>query len=123
MITPSFSIVQDEKWLIFTIRAPYAKIADVEIEYGDDIFMFSAPPYYLRVHLPREVEDDGSGTASYDSSLGEFTVHVPKRHVGEDFPRLDMITELLNPQKLLTAKQLVEEVENDEDTEGEQLEF
>uniref|UniRef100_A0A158P8E2 Protein SHQ1 homolog n=1 Tax=Angiostrongylus cantonensis TaxID=6313 RepID=A0A158P8E2_ANGCA len=118
MITPSFNIVQNEKFLIVTIRAPYAKISDVEIEYGDDIFMFSAPPYYLRVHLPREVEDDSSGTAEYDSALGEFTVHVPKRHVGENFPRLDMITELLNPQKKLTAKQLVEEIGDDADNEG-----
>ncbi|KAE9421019.1 hypothetical protein Angca_002176 [Angiostrongylus cantonensis] len=119
MITPSFNIVQNEKFLIVTIRAPYAKISDVEIEYGDDIFMFSAPPYYLRVHLPREVEDDSSGTAEYDSALGEFTVHVPKRHVGENFPRLDMITELLNPQKKLTAKQLVEEIGDDANNEAE----
>ncbi|KIH46478.1 hypothetical protein ANCDUO_23469 [Ancylostoma duodenale] len=48
MITPAFSIAQNDKMLIFIIRAPYAKIADTEIEYADDIFMFSAPPYYLR---------------------------------------------------------------------------
>ncbi|VDM59917.1 unnamed protein product [Angiostrongylus costaricensis] len=111
--------LENEKFLIFTIHAPYAKISDVEIDYGDDIFMFSAPPYYLRVHLPREVEDDSSGTAKYDSTLGEFTVCVPKRHVGENFPRLDMITELLNPQKKLTAKQLVEEIGDNEDSEVE----
>ncbi|VDP12461.1 unnamed protein product [Heligmosomoides polygyrus] len=96
MITPSFSIVQDSKWLIFIIRAPYAKIADTEIEYGDDIFMFSAPPYYLR-----------SRTASTVS--GEFTVRVPKKNVGENFPGLDMISELLNPQKKISAQMLVEE--------------
>ncbi|VDL80882.1 unnamed protein product [Nippostrongylus brasiliensis] len=130
MITPSFSIVQDPKWLIFIIRAPYAKIADTEIEYGDDIFMFSAPPYYLRVHLPREVVDDNTGTAKYDSSLGifmlsisicipgEFTVRVPKKNVGENFPGLDMICELLNPQKKISAKMLVEEL-RDSDEGGE----
>uniref|UniRef100_A0A7I4YIQ6 Protein SHQ1 homolog n=1 Tax=Haemonchus contortus TaxID=6289 RepID=A0A7I4YIQ6_HAECO len=119
MITPSFSIVQDDKWLIFIIRAPYAKIADTEIEYGDDIFMFSAPPYYLRVHLPREVVDDNSGTAKYNSSLGEFTVRVPKKNVGENFPGLDMISELLNPQKKLSAQQLVEELRDTDDDEEE----
>ncbi|WKY04970.1 hypothetical protein Q1695_005739 [Nippostrongylus brasiliensis] len=119
MITPSFSIVQDPKWLIFIIRAPYAKIADTEIEYGDDIFMFSAPPYYLRVHLPREVVDDNTGTAKYDSSLGEFTVRVPKKNVGENFPGLDMICELLNPQKKISAKMLVEELRDSDEGEAE----
>ncbi|KAL6739604.1 hypothetical protein Aduo_013038 [Ancylostoma duodenale] len=115
MITPSFSIAQNDKMLIFIIRAPYAKIADTEIEYADDIFMFSAPPYYLRVHLPREVMDDNSGTANYDSTLGEFTVRVPKKNHGENFPGLDMITELLNPQRKISAQQLVEEIVDDPD--------
>ncbi|KAK6051043.1 hypothetical protein COOONC_11452 [Cooperia oncophora] len=122
MITPTFSIVQDDKWLIFIIRAPYAKIADTEIEYSDDIFMFSAPPYYLRVHLPREVVDDNTGTAKYDSSLGEFTVRVPKKNVGENFPGLDMITELLNPQKKISAQHLVEEMCNTDDEEEDESE-
>ncbi|ETN70850.1 hypothetical protein NECAME_14499 [Necator americanus] len=115
MITPSFSIAQDDKLLVFTIRAPYAKIADTEIEYADDIFMFSAPPYYLRVHLPREVVDDNSGSANYDSTLGEFTVRVPKKNPGENFPGLDMITELLNPQRKISAQKLVEEIVDDAD--------
>ncbi|KAK5983419.1 CS domain-containing protein [Trichostrongylus colubriformis] len=117
MITPVFSIVQDDRWLTFTIRAPYAKIADAEIEYGEDIFMFSSPPYFLRVHLPREVVDDNTGTAKYDSSLGEFTVRVPKRNVGENFPGLDMITELLNPQKKISAQKMVEEIRGTDDEE------
>ncbi|KJH42428.1 Kae1-associated kinase Bud32 [Dictyocaulus viviparus] len=114
MITPSFNIVQNDKWLIFTIHAPFAKIAELEIEYGDKIFMFFAPPYYLRVHLTREIEDNDSGTAKYDSTLGEFTIHVPKKNVGEDFPHLDMITELLNPQRNFTARKLVEEISDEE---------
>ncbi|CAJ0602765.1 unnamed protein product [Cylicocyclus nassatus] len=118
MITPSFSIAQDDKQLVFTIKAPYAKIADTEIEYVDDIFMFSSPPYYLRVHLPREVVDDNSGTARYDSTAGEFIVNVPKKNVGENFPNLDMITELLNPQKKISAQQLVEEVADDAEEEN-----
>ncbi|KHJ91888.1 SHQ1 protein [Oesophagostomum dentatum] len=63
MITPSFSIAQDNKQLIFTIRAPYAKIAETEIEYADDIFMFSSPPYHLSdsIQMTLIVEaEDGS---------------------------------------------------------------
>ncbi|PIO68976.1 hypothetical protein TELCIR_09216 [Teladorsagia circumcincta] len=50
---------------------------------------------------------------------GEFTVRVPKKNVGENFPGLDMITELLNPQKKVSAQQLVEEIrDSDGDEEG-----
>ncbi|VDK70996.1 unnamed protein product [Cylicostephanus goldi] len=73
---------------------------------------------HCRVHLPREVVDDNTGTASYDSTAGEFTVNVPKKNVGENFPNLDMITELLNPQKKISAKQLVEEVADDTEEEN-----
>lgn len=47
--------------------------------------------------------------------LGEFTVRVPKKNHGENFPGLDMITELLNPQRKVSAQQLVEEFVEDQD--------
>ncbi|KAK6036400.1 Ulp1 protease family, catalytic domain protein, partial [Cooperia oncophora] len=70
MITPTFSIVQDDKWLIFIIRAPYAKIADTEIEYSDDIFMFSAPPYYLRWEI--EVSRESVHTLLSKRSIAKY---------------------------------------------------
>lgn len=49
MITPVFSIEQDDDFIIVTIRAPYAKISETEIEYVEKSFFFSSPPYYLRL--------------------------------------------------------------------------
>ncbi|PIO53240.1 hypothetical protein TELCIR_25432, partial [Teladorsagia circumcincta] len=52
----------------------------------------------------------------------EFTVRVPKKNVGENFPGLDMITELLNPQKKVSAQQLIEEIRNSDDDEEDEAE-
>ncbi|KAK6023622.1 Ulp1 protease family, catalytic domain protein [Ostertagia ostertagi] len=108
-------IVQNDKWLTFIIRAPYAKIADTEIEYGDDIFMFSAPPYYLRVHLPREVVDDNTGTAKYDSTLGELDFCESKTFA------VWMICTWTFEQKKISAQRLVEEIRDSDDDEEENL--
>lgn len=45
--------------------------------------------------------------------LGIFTITVPKMVQGEYFEDLDMITELLRPQKPPTCEKVVEELEDD----------
>jgi hypothetical protein len=48
MITPKFSLDQDEKQLIVIIHAPYTNVKDTEIEVMEDDFLFYSKPYYLR---------------------------------------------------------------------------
>ncbi|CAJ0952291.1 unnamed protein product, partial [Mesorhabditis belari] len=111
MLTPIFEIEQEENNLIIKIHARYAKISDTEVEYCDDLFVFSSKPYYLRIHLPKQVLDDETGWAKYDADAGIFTICVPKKIKGEHFPGLDMVTELLRPQREKpTAEPLVQEV-------------
>lgn len=51
MITPVFEITQTDDNLIFKIRAPYAKLGELEVDYTDQLFLFSCAPYYLRYIL------------------------------------------------------------------------
>uniref|UniRef100_A0A1I7XRB5 Protein SHQ1 homolog n=1 Tax=Heterorhabditis bacteriophora TaxID=37862 RepID=A0A1I7XRB5_HETBA len=51
-------------------------------------------------------------------SQREFTVRVPKKIKGEHFPRLDMITELLRPQRKITGKSIIEEIDTNEVEDG-----
>lgn len=44
--------------------------------------------------------------------LGTFTIEMTKKTEGEFFPRLDMLNELLKPQRQ-TAQKLIEEVAGD----------
>ncbi len=70
MITPHFSLTQDDVHLTIRIRAPYANIADTEIEYDEREFLFTSRPYFLRLYLPAAVIDNDTGTADYDAEKG-----------------------------------------------------
>ena len=99
MLTPVFQLEQNDIYLIIKIRAPYCKLSDAEVSYGDKEFVFNASPYFLRLFLTGEVIDDETGNCEYDSdkggklykfdifviffNLGEFTICVPKKCRGE----------------------------------------
>lgn len=70
MLTPVFSIEQDDDFLIIDIRAPYANVKDTEIEYDGRMFLFSSSPYFLRLHLTADVVQSEDGSAEYDSDKG-----------------------------------------------------
>lgn len=74
MITPIFSIKQDDDFLFIDIDARYANIKETEIEYFDKIFFFSSSPYFLRLHFPCEIIDNEKGEANYDSENGYFFI-------------------------------------------------
>ena len=99
MLTPRFELAQDDHFLLVTVRAPYTNVADAEVFMdGSDVRFFSKP-YYLRLHLPREVEErEGEASVTYDADQGSFIIRAPKKNRGEHFPGLDMITEFLKPR-------------------------
>uniref|UniRef100_A0A914ELW4 Protein SHQ1 homolog n=1 Tax=Acrobeloides nanus TaxID=290746 RepID=A0A914ELW4_9BILA len=110
MITPRFKLTQDDSFLIVTIHAPYTNVKDAEIEYDEKMFLFNSKPYFLRLYLPCEVACEmEEGKTSYDSELGIFTIHVPKKNKGEHFPNLDMLSELIKPQRV-SAERLISEL-------------
>ncbi|KAL7071521.1 hypothetical protein ACQ4LE_009479 [Meloidogyne hapla] len=67
MLTPFFQLQQNDIYLIVKIRAPYCKLSDAEVTYGDREFVFNATPYFLRLFLTGDVIDDETGTCEYDS--------------------------------------------------------
>ena len=117
MLTPRFELSQDDKYLVVTIYAPFTNIDRTEVFMEGTDFRFSSPPYFLRLHLPGEVEENDAATGAWDAETTSFVVKCPKVVEGEHFPGLDMLTQLLTPKGDTSMKNLVEEL-NREDFEG-----
>lgn len=96
MITPKFSVDQDEEFVYINIRAPYIKAASIEFFVEDNLFIFSLHPYYLRLRFPANlVDDEERSKTEYDLATGEIKARIAKQNKGETFPDLDMLTMLL----------------------------
>ncbi len=113
-MTPLFSLSQDEKYLVVELRTPHIRLEKTEIFYEGKEFVFTSPPYFLRLFLPQPVvsSDSQSDTASYDAETSTFKVLVKKEVPGQEFAGLDMITQLLTPKGRTDATDLVELYEN-----------
>ncbi|CAG2101307.1 unnamed protein product [Medioppia subpectinata] len=96
MLTPIFSITQDQNFLFIRIKAPNARITDTEIQFEDNNFSFYSKPYYLRLTLPSKVIEDGEEETDYDSTNGTFVVKISKLIKGQHFEGLDLLTKLLS---------------------------
>ncbi|KAK9464570.1 SHQ1 protein-domain-containing protein [Lipomyces arxii] len=95
MITPHFSVRQDDEYVYIDIKVTHIKAQNVEIRADGDIFIFSLPPYYLRLHLSGNVVDDDRANAEFNLDSSLLAVKFPKESPGQDFPDLDMVTKLL----------------------------
>ncbi|PIC37455.1 hypothetical protein B9Z55_016081 [Caenorhabditis nigoni] len=127
MLTPVFWIAQDDTSLLIRIRAPHGNLAELDYDHGGFMFVFTCPPYFLRLHFKQMVEEYGSGNGKVEwkSEEGEFHIRIPKVHKNEQFTNLDMITELLNPTTLEPhGRAMVEELEDvdSEDVDAEDVE-
>jgi len=81
-------------------------------------FRFFSKPYYLRLHLPGPVTESEKASGSWDAETSSFVVKCPKVNEGEDFPGLDMLTQLLMPKGETQVKNKIEVIGGD-DLEGE----
>lgn len=131
MLTPQFSVDQDEKNVYIDIKAPFIRAQDVEFFVDGELFIFSLHPYYLRLRFPGRLKQDDEeeqdesklSHASYDMGSSTVKVRVPKETPGEEFKDLDMITKLLarkdEPTKENTgAKPLIQEIGGTSDNTG-----
>lgn len=109
MITPQFEVDQDENFVYVSIRAPYIKANSLEFEVADERFVFSLPPYYLRLTFPGKLIEDERMESSYDLATSTVKCRVAKAVAGEQFADLDMLTKLLAKKQTVT-KPLIEEV-------------
>lgn len=121
MLTPRFEVSQDDKFLIITIYAPFTNLQDTEIFMDLKDFRFYSKPYYLRLHLPGEVEETDEASGNYDADIRSFVVNCPKKNAGEVFEGLDMLTKLLTPAGETCVKKNIEVIdENGEDGDEEE---
>ena len=120
MLTPRFELSQDEKHLVVTIYAPFTNVDRTEVFMDGTDFRFSSPPYFLRLHLPGEIEENDAASGAWDAETTSFVVKCPKVVQGEHFNGLDMLTQLLTPKGETNLKNRVEELSEEE--EGEEKE-
>ncbi|KAF9916691.1 hypothetical protein BX616_003115 [Lobosporangium transversale] len=106
MITPTFSVSQEDDFVSIVIKAPHIKTQNVDFEVEGAVFKFNVKPYFLRLTFPGNIVDDERAKATYNVGVGEMTVILPKETPGEHFPDLDMLTKLLVRQSDLKDKQI-----------------
>jgi len=99
MLTPNFELDQTDDYLIIKIKARFANVNETEIDVNGTQVTFYSSPYYLRLHLPNEVEETDSSSGSYDWDTYTFTFKLNKVNPGEIFPDLDLINKFLTPKK------------------------
>ncbi|KAJ2345953.1 hypothetical protein GGF43_005092, partial [Coemansia sp. RSA 2618] len=95
MITPKFSVRQDETSVYVTIHAAHVRAQSIEFDVEDDQFKFFANPYYLRLTFPGKIVEDEKSTAKFDASSGDILVTLSKQTPGEEFENLDLLSSLL----------------------------
>ncbi|KAJ1662874.1 hypothetical protein IW140_005399 [Coemansia sp. RSA 1813] len=95
MITPKFSVRQDETSVYVTIHASHVRAQSIEFDVDGDQFKFFASPYYLRLTFPGNILEDDKSTASFDAATGDILVTLSKEKSGEHFENLDLLTGLL----------------------------
>ena len=97
MLTPRFSLTQDDECITAKIDAPYVKFSEVEMWLEGSEFSFYCKPYHLRLYFSGQIVEDGTESAQYDVDSGVFTIRIPKESKGEMFDNLDMLTRLITP--------------------------
>ena len=122
MLTPRFSLSQDDRFLFVTIYAPFTHIDKTEVFMDENEFRFFSKPYYLRLHLPGPVVENEEASASWDSDTNSFNVKCPKLNEGEEFTGLDMLTDLLTPKGNQEVRSKIEVISGDGDEEEEEEE-
>ncbi|XP_068450423.1 protein SHQ1 homolog [Clinocottus analis] len=110
MLTPAFDLSQDPEFLILSIRVPYTRTSEFDLDVDGADFKFFAKPYFLRLSLPGRIVEDGRETAKFDIDKGLVTLRVPKETSGEHFEGLQMLTSLLAPKGSRSARPLIEEL-------------
>ncbi|KAJ3188872.1 Hsp90 cochaperone shq1 [Gaertneriomyces sp. JEL0708] len=90
--------LRDDEFVTVVLKCPYVKAGDVEFYVNETEFKVYVRPYFLRLHLPKALVEDGREKASYNVDRGEITVVLPKAIKGEHFPDLDLLTKLMAPR-------------------------
>ncbi|KAI5964688.1 uncharacterized protein KGF55_001757 [Candida pseudojiufengensis] len=97
MITPYFTINQDDEFVYIDIKITHIRFSapNIEMIVENELFIFSLPPYYLRLRFPYPCIDDERAHSEYDSKSESVKIKIPKANKGQFFPDLDLTAKLL----------------------------
>lgn len=112
MITPFFTINQDEEFIYIDVKISHIRFSaqNIEMIVDNELFVFSLQPYYLRIRLPFACIDDERSHAQFDSKSECVKIKVPKLNKGEFFPDLDLSAKLLARSTNEPNEPLIKEV-------------
>lgn len=108
VLTPEFTITQDDRFLYFQIKCPNVRAKEMELLVIGTEFHFFADPYLLVLNFQHRVLDNENGTAKYDIDSGIFSAKLEKEIPGEDFPEIALFTTL---KPLSSQKPLIEVID------------
>ncbi|EGW33370.1 uncharacterized protein SPAPADRAFT_55254 [Spathaspora passalidarum NRRL Y-27907] len=126
MITPFFEVTQDDEFIYINVKISHIRFSATQIEMivDNELFIFSLPPYYLRIRLPFPCVDDERSKAEYDSKEEVVRIRIPKEERGRVFPDLDLTSKLLarlnenTSSKAEVSGPLIEELDIDNTMDG-----
>jgi protein SHQ1 len=104
MLTPKFTIEQTHDFIHLKLHCPYIKATEVEIDITGTEFRFYCRPYFLRLHLPGSLVENGKERSRYDIDSGIVSLDIPKEIPGQEFVDLDLLTKLLDVKPVETKK-------------------
>lgn len=130
MLTPYFTINQDDEFIYIDVKISHIRFSapNIEMTVDNDLFRFSLPPYYLRLRFPYPCIDDERSHAEFDSKSECVKIKIPKEKKGQFFPDLDLTAKLLartNENKVDNQKEkkpLIEELDVDNQVSNDQAE-
>jgi len=121
MLTPFFTVDQDDEFVLIDVKISHVRFSaqNIEMVVENELFIFSLPPYYLRIRLPFPCIDDERSHAHFDSKEESVKIKIPKLTKGQHFPNLDLTAKLLartsnidsNTEQPRTQKPLIEEID------------
>lgn len=120
MITPKFTISQDDEYLYVKIFISSIRFnaSGLELVIDGPLFVFHLSPYYLRLRFSADlVEDEVLNNVDYDSKEDCINCKILKAEKGTEFQDLDLHSKLLagkyeEPSKGPLIQELDIDVEN-----------
>lgn len=101
VLTPNFSLSQNETSVFIYITIPHAKVSGMELTIvHSQEFTFYCRPYLLSLKLPglvhdeEDTDDSKKPRASYDPEQSLLSVTLKKVNQKETFPNLEFLTTL-----------------------------
>lgn len=97
MLTPRFELNQDDEFVYIKVHIANIRFsaAAIEMVVNDNVFVFSLPPYYLRLRFPKPLIENEDAHSEFVSKEECIKIRISKLNKGEFFPDLDLSAKLL----------------------------